>query len=43
MSTMAIASAQNPSDKMKNNKAETTKEGNANSKDKSSTSGKQGG
>ena len=43
MSTMAIASAQNPSDKMQNNKANTTKEGTANSKDKSSTSGKQGG
>jgi hypothetical protein len=43
MSTMAIASAQNQSDKPGNNKAETTKEGTAGSKDKSSTTGKQGG
>jgi hypothetical protein len=43
MSTMAIASAQAPSDKMKNNKADTTKEGTATSKDKAHNEGKQGG
>lgn len=43
MSTMAVASAQAQSDKMKNNKVETTKEGTATSKDKSHNEGKQGG
>lgn len=43
MSTMAIASAQAPSDKMQNNKADTSKSGTATSKDKSHKEGQQGG
>jgi hypothetical protein len=43
MSSLAIASAQGTSDKMQNNKTDTTKAGTATSKDKSHNEGKQGG